>query len=109
MIMAVGYRIEMMHRLSALETRRRVMDGYVDGLVIDLGHLFTMSERKLIAQHLISLGIPVEFTYTMRRTTRKNIPEMVIATTNLPLVLDLLKPYLLPDYVYLFEVDDIYQ
>lgn len=58
-IMLSGYRIEMMRRLSYLPSRRRVMPGYIDGLVINFGNEYTREERELLKDRLTALGITV--------------------------------------------------
>lgn len=102
-VMTSSYRIKMMHRLSVLKSRQRIMPGYVDGLVLDLGRLYTMEERLLLQKHIISLGIPVQLTYTMRRSSAKNLPELVIAEQDLNLAFNKLNKYLLPKYFGLFK------
>lgn len=105
MIMSTGYVIEMMLRKSELASRRRAMPGYLDGLVIDLGNLYSWDERMLLMTRLVELGIPVEFTYTMRRSSRKGMQELVIPFTELPKAFELLKPHLLPEYYNLFDCE----
>lgn len=97
--MVTGYRIIMMRHA----TQFRTMPGYVDGLVINLGSLYSKEERQLLFNHLQSLGLPVDWTYTLRRTSRRGKPEIVIPTDKLPQALALLEAHLLPHYHYLFD------
>lgn len=103
MIMCSAYRIEMEIRKSALASSQRLMPGYIDGLVIDLVSLYTRAERELLMARLLELGIVVGTTYTMRRTSRRSQPELVIANKDLPAAFELLKPHLFEEYYHLFD------
>ena len=78
LIMTNGYRIQMQARKSALASRRRIMPGYVDGLVLDFVSMYTAEERSLLMARLLELGIPTDTTFTMRRTSKRNLPEILI-------------------------------
>jgi len=98
MLMAVGIHLA----IEVSGVTGLLVPGYTDGLALPISVKYTLEELELLQQRLLALGIPTKLSYLQRRGTRLS-QALVIPNEHLPAVRSLLEPYILSDFLYLFD------
>lgn len=80
----------------------QVVPGFVDGLVLNIRTPYTFDELKLLSARIQQLGIITDFTQLQRRGSRTTY-RLVIPNEHLAAARTTLAPYMLPEFMHLFD------